>query len=99
MAAKKKTARSKAKTAKACEAAGGVFRKVKPKGKKAVTFCAPKKRKASRKVKKTTKKAGHKLKKGEIPAGLVKACNVAKKAGFRGKKKSLRAPCAVVLAA
>jgi hypothetical protein len=97
-ATKRKSARSKAKTKKACEAAGGSFRSFKPKGKKAVAFCAPKKRTA-RKVKKAGKKAGRALKKGDIPAGLVKACKTAKKAGFKGKKKSLRAPCAVVLAA
>ena len=100
MAARKKSsARSKAKTAKACAAAGGTFRKIKPKGKQAVSFCDAKKRKAATKVKRTSKKAGHKLKKGEIPPGLVKACNAAKKAKFAGKKKSLRAPCKVVLGA
>lgn len=102
MPAKKKSARSKAKTAKACSAAGGTLRKVKPKKGpkkgKTITFCAPKKRTA-RKVKKAGKKAGRSLKKGDIPAGLVKACKIAKKAKFAGKKKSLRAPCAVVLAA
>jgi hypothetical protein len=98
MPTKGKSARSKAKTAAACAAAGGTFRKFKPKGKKQVTFCGPKKSKA-RTTRKAGKKAGKRLKKGDIPAGLVTACKNAKKAGFKGKKKTLRAPCAVVLAA
>lgn len=104
MAAKRKSARSRAKTKVACERAGGTLRKVKPKKGpkkgKTITFCAPNKPKAkTRKLSKSSKKrSGRKLKKGEMPPGLVKACKNAKKTGFKGKKKTLRAPCAVVLA-
>lgn len=91
MAAKRK----KAKSAKACKAAGG--RPVKFKGMKSgEVVCFPK---SSKKRKSTAKKSKAKRgskRKGNI-AGLKKACRTMKKKGFTGKRKNLKAACAAIL--
>ena len=83
-------ARKKAKTEKACKAAGG--KPVKYKGKKDIV-CFPK----SSKRKKSGKKGARKGKRKGNMAGLKKACQTMKKKGFTGKRKNLKAACDAIL--